>query len=206
MGGLLSIKELHVISTGKQTVSEFVQIIAKVHEYIDYVHIREQNWTANDRINAITMLHEQNVPLHKIIINDRIDIALIMNCGGVQLATHSIDVAHVKRMFNHLLTGCSVHSVSEAIEKEKAGADYLLYGHIYKTNSKPNLAPRGIDALSHIVQSVSIPVIAIGGISPDAVPHVVETGAKGVAVLSGVLLAKDPLQAVKQYRKQLEGV
>lgn len=149
------------------------------------------------------MLIKIGVPLRKIIVNDRIDIAHIMGCYGVQLATHSIDASLVKNKFEHLSIGCSVHSILEAIEKEKAGAHYLLYGHIFETESKQNLRPKGLTALSEMVKAVNIPVIAIGGIKPTNIFDTFQTGVKGVAVLSGVLLAHDPLAMVKKYRKKM---
>lgn len=149
------------------------------------------------------MLAKQGVPLQKIIVNDRVDIVAVMNCYGVQLASHSIDVSFVKDKFQYFQIGCSVHSVQEAIDKEKQGAHFLLYGHIYETKSKDGLAPRGLSALTKVVQSVNIPVIAIGGIKPSNIVETVNTGAKGVAILSGILLADDPLKAVDQYREKL---
>lgn len=196
--------ELHLISTGKQSVDKFVETIEKVHKQVDFIHIRERKWSAVDHIKAINKLKERFIPLNKIIINDRIDIAHVMECTSVQLASHSIDLSLAKEKFPSFQIGCSVHSVKEAIEKEKAGAHRLIFGHVFSTASKPDLAPRGLSKLSQVVQAVNIPVIAIGGIKPSNVKDVLRTGAKGVAVLSGVLLADDPIKAVDMYRKQMK--
>lgn len=196
--------QLHIISTGKQSLTEFVQIMVNIHPYVDYVHVREKRWTAVEYVQAIEHLVSGGVPLRKIIINDRIDIAHIMDCYGVQLTSHSADLSLVKNKFPSLHFGCSIHSVNEAKEQEKNGAHFLLYGHIYETLSKENIPPRGLDRLRAVCQAVNIPVIAIGGMKRANVREVVQAGAQGIAVLSGVLLATDPLQTVMQYRTQLD--
>lgn len=195
--------ELHVISTGKQRKETFIQIIADIHPFIDFVHIRERLWTASELIEVVHTLKDKGVPTEKILLNDRVDVAHVAYCGGVQLAYHSIDVSSVKENFPNLYVGCSVHSPQEAINKEKNGTDFLLYGHIFSTLSKPGVPPRGIKDLQQIVKAAKIPVIAIGGITPEHVPQVIQTGARGVAVLSGILLAKDPYRAAKRYRSLL---
>lgn len=195
--------ELHVISTGQQTSDQLIEIISYIHHDIDFIHLREKTWTANEYITVIQSLSEYGVPLEKIIVNDRIDVAHVMNCGGVQLAHHSIDVHLLAGKYDNLRIGCSVHSVADAIEIEASGADYLLYGHIFDTRSKPGLSPRGLENLASIIESVTIPVIAIGGITPENVESVIHAGASGIAVLSGVLLATDPYEAVQIYRQKL---
>lgn len=197
-------KQLHVISTGKQSKETLIEIIDWIHPSIDFIHLREKSWSARKLAAVVQQLVATGVPANKIIINDRVDVAHMMNCGGVQLAHHSMNVSEVKKSFPHLRVGCSVHSVKEAINKQKQKADYLLYGHIFSTLSKRGLAPRGIGNLQKIVKATHIPVIAIGGITPERTPSVIQAGASGVAVLSGILLADDPLEAVKRYRNKLD--
>lgn len=198
--------KLHLISTGKQTVDEFVNIVEKVHKQADYIHIRERKWTAACHIKAIEKLKARLVPLEKIIINDRVDIAYVKRCIGVQLASHSLPITSVKRLFRSLQIGCSIHSKEEAIKKEKEGADYLIFGHVFTTDSKKDLSPRGLKELKEIIQAVNIPVIAIGGIKPNNVREVLRTGAQGIAVLSGVFLANNPKRAINTYRQNMKGV
>lgn len=196
-------KQLHVISTGKQEKELFIQIIEHIHPYIDFIHLREKSWTAKELIEVVQTLVTRGVPFNKIILNDRVDVANVTKCGGVQLAYHSIDVVHVKKSFPQLRVGCSVHSVKEAVNKEKDGADFLLYGHVFSTSSKKGIPPKGIGELEKIVNATKIPVIAIGGVTSERIPAVIHSGASGVAVLSGILLANNPLDAVKQYRSKL---
>src|SRR5699024_4715215 len=197
-------KQLHLISTGQQSAETFTGILQTIHEYVDRVHIREKNWTAKEIVDVVQTLIDKGVPQEKIIINDRIDIAYIMQTIGVQLTHHSADIALVKGAFPSLQIGCSTHSVEQAILAEEKGANYLFYGHIFNTQSKPGIPPRGLEKLQEITSTVKVPVIAIGGITPENTGEVIKAGARGIAVLSGVLLAKNPIQATIAYRKSLE--
>ena len=99
------------------------------------------------------------------MVNDRVDVAVAAGVVGVQLAYHSLGPKWVKQALPQS-GGAIVHSEEEAKEMEMQKADFLIYGHIYTSGSKPGLQARGIGALSKIVQAVKIPVIAIGGIHP----------------------------------------
>lgn len=196
--------QLHVISTGQQSMETLVKRIAVIHPYIDAFHLREKLWSAGELVEAVEQLVQIGMPLEKVIINDRVDVAHVLGAQGVQLAHHSLDTSSVKHHFPSLKIGCSIHCIKEAIVAEKRGADYLLYGHIFPTASKPGIPPRGVENLTQLTTSVAVPVVAIGGITPENTREILTAGAKGIAVLSGILLAKDPLQAVKNYRKALQ--
>lgn len=195
--------ELNVISTGRQSLATLVQIAEKIYPYVDTIHIREKTWTAGEMVDAIETLISKGVPSEKIIVNDRVDVAHVMNIRGAQLAHHSIAVSKVKKAYNQLEIGCSVHNLEEAMKAEESGADMLLYGHIFDSNSKLGVPPKGIGRLKYIASNVSIPVIAIGGITPNNALEIIAAGASGIAVLSGILLANDPLKAVIDYREAL---
>src|SRR5690625_3766560 len=197
-------KQLHVVSTGKQSREMFVKVVQRIHKYVDAIHIREKTWPAKELTDAIHALIEKEVPPEKIIVNDRIDVAYIMKITGVQLAHHSVDIALVRKMFPSLQIGSSVHSSEEAIIAEEKGASHIFYGHIFPTASKPGVMPRGLENLQKVTGQVMIPVIAIGGITPENTKKILATRSGGIAVLSGILLADDPLQAAKEYRNALD--
>ena len=196
-------EKLHIISTGRQKPEQLANIIGRVHSDIDFIHLREKTKTAKEVYEMVELLINKKVPLSKIIINDRADVACVSNVKGVHLASHSLPVKSVKRKFADLIVGCSVHSLEEAQMAEQQGADYVIFGHVYSTQSKPGLIPKGLEQLSFISESISIPVIAIGGIKPTNSRDIIEAGAQGVAVMSGILEAEDPLEAVQQYRSYL---
>jgi thiazole tautomerase (transcriptional regulator TenI) len=199
-------KELHVVTTGKQEKSEVIQIASNIHSYVDWIHLREKHRSIEELLYTIQGMKEAGVPLSKLILNGSAIVALAGGVAGVQLSHRGEDVLRVKKHFPMLRVGCSVHSLSEALEKEERGADYLIYGHIFESYSKPRQRPRGLFALQEITSYVSIPIIAIGGITPSNVKEVLAAGASGVAVLSGVFGASNPIQAAFDYQKEMEGI
>ncbi|PRX76386.1 thiazole tautomerase (transcriptional regulator TenI) [Bacillus sp. V-88] len=192
-------RRLHVISTGQQSREVLVEISKTIHPYIDMLHIRERSWTAGELIETVDELTAAGIPLRKLCIHDRADIAWMKHVRGVQLSQHSAPVAHVKERFPSLKVGSSVHSMQEALWACDEGADFLLYGNIYETTSKPGKQGTGIINLEDIVLNIPLPIIAIGGITPGRVEGILRTGAKGIAVLSGIFLSEDPLEAARAY-------
>lgn len=199
-------KELHVITTGQQEKADLLKIARKIHSYVDWIHLRENHRSTEELLSLIQGMKEAGVPLSKLILNGAASVALAGGVGGVQLSHRGEDALMVKKHFPMLRVGCSVHSLSEALNKEERGADYLIYGHVFESSSKPGQRPRGLFALQEITAYVSIPVIAIGGITPSNVKDVLSSGASGVAVLSGVFGAIDPVKAAWDYQKEMEGV
>lgn len=129
------------------------------------------------------------------------DVAVVFGVKGVQLAHHSLSVRKVKHHFPSLSIGCSVHSIAEAMEAEESGADYCIYGHVFATGSKVGVPPRGIESLRSVVNHVNIPVIAIGGIHSNNAEQVLKSGAQGIAVMSAVFFADDPVSEAKKLAK-----
>lgn len=195
------IKELHIITTGCQEIKVFASIAADIQEYVDYFHLREHSLTAIELYNAVELLISKGIPLSKIIINDRVDVAYAVKAAGVQLGFKSLQVKVVRESFPDLRIGCSTHSLIEAKTAFQNGADYAIFGHVFQTKSKQGLPPKGLKALNEIALHAGIPIIAIGGMDPSNIKYVLDAGASGVAVMSGVLEANDPISAVKQYSR-----
>lgn len=102
------------------------------------------------------------------------------------------------------LAGQSVHSVSEAIVSAQSGFSYLVAGTIFPSQSHPEVEAQGVNYLHDVCQSVSIPVIAIGGITTERVAACVNAGAAGIAVLSTIMRAQDPHAAAQEYCRTLD--
>ncbi|PLR68983.1 MULTISPECIES: thiazole tautomerase TenI [Bacillaceae] len=198
--------KLHLITDGEKSIAELVRVITNVHTAADAIHIREKKKTAGELVVLIEELHQNGVPKSKLIINDRIDAAIMTGVNQVQLPAHSFDVKLVKQHFPELEVGCSIHSAAEAVICEENGADRLLYGHVFQTSSKPGLKARGVQEAWEIAGSVRIPVFVIGGIVPSSISEIRHLKIDGVAVMSYVFSAEDPLQAVLELTKQLKGV
>lgn len=196
---------LHVITTGKQPLNEVADILQNCPtQAIDVLHIREKALGAREITEWYTRLKPllQTSAVH---INDRLDAALAVQAPGVQLAYNSLSLGDSRRILpSSTRIGCSVHSAEEAAAAADQGADYVLYGHIYESNSKPGLEPRGVKALGEVVRACVIPVIAIGGIEPDNVEEVLSTGCAGIAVLSSVLLHTEPASQILRFRDAID--
>jgi thiazole tautomerase (transcriptional regulator TenI) len=179
-------------------IEQLREIVMDIHPYVSAIHLREKQKTAKDLFQAVDLLINANIPLSKIFINDRVDVALVTKARGVQLAFHSLEAGLVKQNFPELRVGSSIHSCEEGRKAQADGADYVLFGHVFPSQSKPGKTPQGLEELSRLSQ-LDIPVIAIGGITAENAGQVLNAGAKGIAVMSGVLEACNPLEAVKAY-------
>jgi thiamine-phosphate pyrophosphorylase len=136
-----------------------------------------------------------------LIINDRVDVALAVGADGVQRTTASLPIADILAIADkRLRVGASVHARAEAVAAAEAGADWIIFGPVYDTPSKRGYgAPQGLEALERVTRAVSVPVIAIGGITPDRVAEVRRAGAHGVAAISAILSAPSPADATRRF-------
>lgn len=121
------------------------------------------------------------------IFNGHSDLARQLHAGGVQLSFSTYMESPVDNFVDIPLIGVSVHSRKEAEAAAARGADYLIYGHVFATDCKPGLPPRGLGALQEICRGVSIPVYAIGGIGPENAGLCRQAGAAGVCMMSGYM-------------------
>lgn len=191
--------ELHVITNGKLSKQQ-LEDIPRLMKAVDFLHIREHQRTARELYDMVHLLLDKGVPANQLIINDRVDLALLMEAYGVQLGYRSYPIKAVNQLGNKLHVGKSIHSLREALKAENEGADYLVFGHIFSTRSKEGLPPRGISPLQEIVEAVNIPVIAIGGITPNNVTEVMAAGVKGIAIMSPIWESNNPLKVIEQYQ------
>jgi len=142
----------------------------------------------------------------RLFINDRIDIALAVDADGVQLAGASMPIGAARELLGeNKLIGASIHSLHEAQQAVRDGADFVLFGPVYFTPSKAAYgAPQGIDRLKEVVEKISIPVYAIGGITAENVEEIKKIGARGVALIAAVMSARDPAAAARAIVSRLK--
>ncbi|NEW06908.1 thiazole tautomerase TenI [Paenibacillus sp. SYP-B3998] len=196
--------ELHAISTGKQDWETLTAIAGRIDPYVTAIHLREKSKPLKEIMKGLQMLLEAGISSKRIYINGYPAIAKTSLLGGVHLQGTTPSLSEMKELgLDAARIGVSVHSMEEAWQREQEGADYIMFGHIFTTDSKKDVPPRGLEQLSELTAKVNIPVIAIGGMTPQRVHSVLEAGASGVAVMSGIWEAKDPLKAVKAYANEL---
>ena len=132
-----------------------------------------------------------------LFINERIDIALAVDAAGVQLGNGSIPIPIARRLLGtQKMIGASTHSLDEAIQAQQRGADFVLFGPVYLTRSKAAYgAPQGLDKLKEIVEKISLPVYAIGGIKLDYIPDLRRVSVFGLALISAIISSDSPRAA-----------
>lgn len=137
----------------------------------------------------------------RLIINDRVDIALAVGADGVHLGEASIPADAARRLLGtDRLIGVSCHSRESALAAEDAGADFITFGPVYPTPSKAAYGPPvGVERLAEVVKLLSIPVFALGGIKRENTPETLATGAAGVALISAVIAAGNPKEEARAF-------
>jgi thiamine-phosphate pyrophosphorylase len=166
------------------------------------VQLREKDLGAGDLARLARALRAATVAHGAaLIINDRVDVALAVGADGVQRTTVSLPIDDMLAIADkRLRVGASVHALAEAEAAAEAGADWIIFGPVYDTPSKRGYgAPQGLAALERVARAVSVPVIAIGGITPDRVAEVRRAGARGVAAISAILSAPSPADATRRF-------
>lgn len=134
-----------------------------------------------------------------VILHTFINTAKELGCKRIHLPMHIFRTADLTGFD---IVGASTHSAKEAIEAQKLGAAYVTAGHIFATDCKKGALPRGLDFLKSVCEAISIPVYAIGGITPDNAPSAIDAGAEGVCVMSGLMKCGD----VEAYAKDLRRI
>lgn len=150
------------------------------------LQLREKKLEARQQYTLALLLKEILHPSGTLLfINERTDIALASGADGVHLPESSSNAALSTGMAQGLITGKSVHSPEAALEAEHAGARYLLFGPVYATPSKAAYGPpQGLERLEAVCRAVSVPVFAVGGITPVNAGACIESGAYGIAAIS----------------------
>ena len=192
--------ELHVVSTNRGEQAAMITAAKEIWPWVHYIHIREKQLSLHDRMNWAKWMADSGVPASRIVINGANPFSSSDFYQGVHWSQDMLQKQNktlVSEMNNdrQMRWGVSVHSIDEARNAEEYGVDYLFFGHVYASTSKPDLTARGLEALAEVCSGVKIPVIAIGGIQPGNIQAVQSAGASGAAVISGVLGQKDPAHA-----------
>ena len=169
----------------------------------DAIQLRDKDLPCREFLAEACVIREITADTGQLfIVNDRIEIALASGADGVHLGQHDLPVRAARRIApRDFIIGVSVKSVADALSAESAGADYIALSPTFSTASKDDAGPgHGLDILCEICTTVSLPVIAIGGIGPHNVIRVIGAGADGIAVISSVVGEDDIAQAARRMK------
>jgi len=176
-------------------------LVAVVGECVDaglqMIQIREKDLSRPELLDLGRRLREITRGRGRLFINGDLDIAREVGADGIHLPQDKIQLAPLA---TGLAVGVSVHDAPSALEGERVGARFLIFGPVYDTPSKRQYGPpQGLDALAKIAAAVRIPVLAIGGITPERVVDVRRAGATGIGVISAILSVAAPADAVRRF-------
>ncbi|MQF69461.1 thiamine phosphate synthase [SAR202 cluster bacterium AD-804-J14_MRT_500m] len=150
-----------------------------------------------DLANKIKELCDDSGAL--LIINDHADVAAVTEAHGVHVGIHDLPVSEVRKtLSNNQIIGRSSHLIAEALQADQEEADYIAVGAMYPTGSKNQPIVGGPALLRVVKASVSPPVVAIGGITTERIPEVVDSGADAICVISAVGLARNPMATTQE--------
>ena len=182
---------------------------------LDWIQIREKDLSGKDcaaltreALQRVEKFSASKTMPARILVNDRLDAALSENAGGVHLGDKSLPVAVARRLVDSragssdFLIGVSCHSLESAKSAVAGGADYLFFGPVFATPSKTAFGePQGLERLAEVCGAVSIPVLAIGGVTLENSPACLAAGASGIAAIRLFQDAADLSLVVESLRK-----
>ncbi|MHC4785643.1 MAG: thiamine phosphate synthase [Planctomycetota bacterium] len=184
-------------------------LAAAVEAGAECIQVREKQMTTANLVRRVRQVIDVARPAGAaVIVNDRLDVAQAADADGVHLGREDLSIVDARRAVGRsLLVGASTHDLEEARAAVEAGADYCGVGMMFPTTTRPGATPAGQPYLRAFQERFpAMPHLAIGGITPDNVGLLVDTGVKGVAVSSAVCGAEDPGEVVRALRDALESV
>lgn len=186
---------------------------------LDYLIIREKDLNSEELLKlSLKIKAELKNTNIKIIINSNIKVAKQIGAHGIQFSFNDFlefnnglftkNREKIKKTVDNFridgdnykvykMIGVSIHSFIEGIQAYNLGADYLIYGHVFKTDCKKDIPPRGIEEIQELSKKIDIPIIGIGGIDQSNFQTVLDSGAKGIAIMSTLMKAENPKAFIK---------
>jgi thiamine-phosphate pyrophosphorylase len=141
----------------------------------------------------------------RLIINDRVDIALAVDADGVHLGQDDLPIARARALVGaDRIVGFSTHNVKQALEADSAAVDYIAIGPIFQTTTKANPDPTvGLELIREVKAQLTKPLVAIGGITLESAPAAIAAGAAGVAIIADLCAMGDIADRTRQYLSRL---
>jgi len=160
---------------------------------VKILQLRAKSLAANDFLELAKLVRRETAAHNcRLIVNDRVDIAMACNADGVHLGQDDLPLHAGRKLMGNKIIGISTHDIEQAQDAERDGADYIGFGPMFGTQTKDTgYSARGIEMLKQIRAAVKIPIVAIGGITEQNVSQVWQAGANSAAIISDILRAED---------------
>lgn len=192
---------LYLITDRSQVASGlslYAAVEAALQGGVKAVQLREKDLSEHELLPLATELRKLTTDYGaRLFINDKVNLALEVKADGVHLGGHSQATDLVRaQVGDNMLIGVSTHSKAEIELASRQGADFVTFGPVYATPSKAKYGPpQGLEALTRACNNSSIPVFALGGITPERAAEVLQAGAQGIALISAIIASPDPRSA-----------
>lgn len=201
-------KKLYLVTNSDQFDSEdeFLDAIASALEGgIDILQLREKNMSAKRILELGKKIKQLCLQYDTIfIVNDRIDIAYMLEADGVHLGQDDLDIKAARELLgDKCIVGISTHEPKQALKAVEDGADYIGVGPVFATPTKQGRIPVGLEYVKWASENIDIPFFAIGGIDTENVDKVLEAGAKKIAVVRAIINAQSPQKETEKIQEKL---
>lgn len=205
---MLESKKLYLVTNSDRfkNETEFLNAVASALKGgVDILQLREKTMSAQKIIELgkkIKLLcAEYNTTF---IVNDRVDIAYVLEADGVHLGQDDMDVASARKILgSNAIIGVSTHAPEQAKKAVADGADYIGVGPVFTTPTKPTTKSVGLEYVNWVSKNIQLPYFAIGGINLENVDEVVKNGAKRIAVVRAIINAENPEHAAEEFLERL---
>ncbi|MDZ4404771.1 thiamine phosphate synthase [Prosthecobacter sp.] len=172
---------------------------------VDVLQLRAKKLAPNEVERLARLMlpitREHAVPL---VINDHLDVAAVIGSEGVHVGQDDDVVAKARAVVGPTcFVGKSTHSMAQAVAAQAEGADYIGFGPLYATGTKPDYVPIGLNDIAEVHRRVTLPIFCIGGVNAVRLDEIIDAGAKRVVVVSAFLLAADVSGEVRELKRRL---
>lgn len=205
---LLNNKKLYLVTNSDNFDSDdkFLDTVAlALKSGVDIIQLREKHKNASQIIKYGRVIRQLTLQYGALfIVNDRVDIAQILNADGVHLGQDDIDISSARDLLGeNAIIGISTHKPQDAIEAQRCGADYIGVGPVFKTPTKPNREPAGLSYLNWVVKNISIPYFAIGAIDENSIDEIISCGCNRAAFVRAIMYSHNVEKTVKYLKDKL---
>lgn len=171
---------------------------------VDIIQLRDKKGTTRDILDFSRRIREVTLGRIPFIINDRVDLALVSCSSGVHLGQNDMPLEKARKLMGEkALIGVSCQTLEHAQKAERGGADYIGFGSVFETLTKPERQPLSKDLLKKVFEDIKIPIFAIGGIDLSNLDELMAIGVDRIAVCRAICQADDVTQAVEQFKNKI---
>ena len=194
-----------ILDTQVNSYVELLDILKKsVGAGIDIVQLRDKHGAARDILEFCAKAKKIINGRIPFVVNDRVDLAMIAGVSGVHLGQKDIPLKVARTMMgDQAMIGVSCQTFEDARRAEREGADYIGFGSVFKTQTKPERPPMDVKLLAKVMSRIKIPVFAIGGIGCEHIGSLRRLGVKRVAICRDICQAADAADTVREIKKSL---